>query len=206
MENRVCIVDYGVGNISTLATLLRNAHLPYIVSNNIRDIKNSRVNLLAGVGSFDYGMSQLNGLGITNVIREISSNTQQKVVGICLGMQLLFEGSEEGSLPGIGLLPGMSLKFPSEIEGNKLRVPHMGWNVISKTRFDTSISTNLDLHRFYFVHSFYVAPHEPSIVKYSADYGVEFPAIIESDNIFAAQFHPEKSSLQGRALMLEMLE
>jgi glutamine amidotransferase len=205
LENRVCIVDYGVGNLSTLVTLLRNANLAHIVSSDIRDIENSRVNVLAGVGSFDYGMSKLNSLGITNAIRELASNPEQKVVGICLGMQLLFEGSEEGSLSGIGLLPGMSLKFPSEFEGNKLRVPHMGWNVISKTKFETSILANLDLHRFYFVHSYYVAPQEPSIVKYRSEYGVEFPAIIESNNILAAQFHPEKSSLQGRALMLEML-
>jgi glutamine amidotransferase len=206
LENRVCIVDYGVGNISTLVTLLSNANLPHIVSKNIQDIQNSRVAVLAGVGSFDYGMSRLNDLGITDAIRDLASNPQQKVVGICLGMQLLFEGSEEGCLPGIGLLPGVSLKFPSELAGNKLRVPHMGWNVINKTKHSSSISAKFDSHRFYFVHSYYVTPSDPSIVKYSAEYGIEFPAIIESNNVFAAQFHPEKSSLQGRTLMLEMLE
>ena len=87
MENRVCIVDYGVGNISTLVTLLSNANLPHIVSKNIQDIQNSRVTVLAGVGSFDYGMSRLNDLGITDAIRDIASNPQQKVVGIGLGMQ-----------------------------------------------------------------------------------------------------------------------
>lgn len=205
MKKVICIIDYGVGNINTLSTLIGNAGLPYIISSDPKEIEDSSVLVLAGVGAFDFGMSRLNDLGITPVIRKAATNNNQKVIGICLGMQLLFEASEEGIMPGLGLLSGTCKKFPDKVENVPLRIPHMGWSLIRQSEHSKSLSNRYELLRFYFVHSYFVNPTQPEIVKYFGKYGVNFPAVIEQGNLFGAQFHPEKSSRQGRALLLEML-
>jgi glutamine amidotransferase len=205
LKKEVCIVDYGVGNISTLTALVGNAGLTYMVSSDPFEIEDSPILILAGVGAFDYGMSRLNDLGITPVIKKAAEGNNQKIIGICLGMQLLFEGSKEGVLPGLGLISGNCEKFPSEADHIPMRIPHMGWSLIEKSKYPSKLSDKYDLHRFYFVHSYYAEPTNPEVVKYSGEYGIKFPAIIEQGNVMGAQFHPEKSSRQGRALLLEML-
>jgi glutamine amidotransferase len=194
-----------VGNIGTLVNLVKQANLEFCVSSNPEDVLSTPVALIAGIGSFDYGMSKLDDLGITNALRDKANDPDGKIVGICLGMQLLFEGSEEGNKAGLGILPGVSIKFPRVLNGSTLRVPHMGWSAIAKTQNQSSLTNRYESQRFYFVHSYFVEPARPEIVKYSGNYGVNFPAIIESGNVLAAQFHPEKSSKQGRALLVEML-
>lgn len=205
MKSKICIIDYGVGNIGTLVNLVQQANLEYCVSSNPEVVLSTPTALLAGVGSFDYGMSKLDELGITEALRMKATDSKSKIVGICLGMQLLFEASEEGEMPGIGILPGVSTRFPTILKNSNLRVPHMGWSTISRSQSQSSLSDRYEAQRFYFVHSYFVKPTNSEIVKYEAHYGVSFPAIIESGNVQAAQFHPEKSSKQGRALLLEML-
>lgn len=201
----ICVIDYGVGNLGSLKSLLDRERIAYIITSSRENLIDAQTILLSGVGSFDFGMKNLESLGLTEILREKVSLQSGKLVGVCLGMQLLFESSEEGELPGLGIVSGEVKHFRFGVSQPLLKTPHMGWSQIKKTSYASGISDQYDKHRFYFVHSYYAAPSDDSIVKYRAFHGHEFPAVIESGNVIASQFHPEKSSLQGRAMLLEML-
>jgi glutamine amidotransferase len=153
--------------------------------------------LLPGIGAFDSGMRLLDEQGLTPAIKEFAA-TGRPLLGICLGMQLLLDSSEEGQAAGLGLIPGRSLRFRQE---TGLRVPHMGWNLVEPTRDDPLVA-GLPAHsRFYFVHTYRVVPDDDAHILGLTSYGVPFASMVRAGNVMGAQFHPEKSHDFGKRIL-----
>jgi len=159
--------------------------------------------ILPGVGSFDAGVIKLKEYKFDEKLKQLSKHGT-KILGICLGMQLLFDKSEEGILPGLGLIKGEVKKFKADNE--KMKIPHMGWNEVDFKK-KSFLSKNMpEDSRFYFVHSFYCIPSDSKTILCSTNYGIEFTSAIINDNIFGFQFHPEKSHKFGMKLLQNFME
>lgn len=196
------IVDYGMGNLFSVSKALERLNAPYFISQYKDGLMEADALLVPGVGSFRDAMDVLNRTGLTEMIRDFAA-TGKPVLGICLGMQLLFEEStENGRTAGLKLLPGKVERFSGQTaDGEHYKVPHMGWN---KLRFtgDSSLLTSLEEDYVYFVHSYYARPDDQDVLIAVGDYhDVEVPAIVGRNNIIGMQFHPEKSSDMGMALL-----
>ena len=192
----IVIIDYGVGNIRSLYNALKRLDYPVTVSEQIKDINSSSGIILPGVGAYSAAMDNLNKMNLVDCIKE-NVEKGKPILGICLGMQLLYEKSyEDGETQGLGLLRGEIIRFD-----NRIKVPHMGWNKLVKGVDD---EIGKDIHRdeyVYFVHSYYLkAKNEDEVVFYT-DYGVSVPAVIRKNNIVGMQFHPEKSGTTGIKLL-----
>lgn len=198
MSVPILIIDYGMGNIGSLRNMFRRIGAETEVAADPASIKRARKLLLPGVGAFDAAMSRINTSGLGEVIRRRALEAGVPTLGVCLGMQLLTDGSEEGTLPGLGLIPARARRFPREAG---LKVPHMGWNVVEKTSPSPLTAPFSGETRFYFVHSYYVEVEDQRHSILKARYGVRFDAAIQRDNVFGAQFHPEKSHRFGMALL-----
>lgn len=198
IDESIIIIDYGVGNLGSVANMLKKIGARnVIISSDADKIEASKKVLLPGVGSFDYGMSRLNKLGISSAIKNLVKQDDTLLMGICLGMQLLTDSSEEGSIPGLGLVPGSAKLFP-KVKG--LKVPHMGWNMISP-RKPSFLFRDMPLEsRFYFVHSYFVDCINKEDVLCTTRYGEEFVSSFQRRNIIGCQFHPEKSHRFGMQL------
>lgn len=197
--SRVGIVNYGVGNLKSVKNSLDFLNIPNTFIIKPKEIKNFDKIILPGVGAFGAAMEKLNDLGFTDEIKDFASQNKP-ILGICLGMQLLFDESYEyGHHKGLGLIKGKVLPFGEKVKD--LPLPQIGWNNITK-ECDSPILENIDNNScFYFVHSFYCQPEEQNVTVASADYGVKFSAIIHKDNVFGCQFHPEKSQKHGLRLL-----
>lgn len=194
----ITIVDYGMGNIGSLINMFRRIGVATDVTGRPEDIARARKILLPGVGAFDAAMARIDTLGLRPVLRQRALEDKIPFLGICLGMQLLVNSSEEGTSEGLGLIPGHARRFP---RGGGLKVPHMGWNEVKVTR-QTPLTEELPAEpRFYFVHSYYVTATAREDVMLSCEYGLEFDAGLNHENIYGAQFHPEKSHKFGMALL-----
>lgn len=196
------IVDYGMGNLFSVSKALERLNAPYFISQHKGNLMEADALLVPGVGSFRDAMDELDRTGLTQMIRDFAA-TGKPVLGICLGMQLLFEESTENGLTkGLSLLPGKVKRFTGETAvGENYKVPHMGWN---KLRFTggSPLLASLEEDYVYFVHSYYVKTNDPGVLVAVGDYyDVEVPAIVGRENIFGMQFHPEKSSDMGMALL-----
>lgn len=199
----VAIVDYGLGNLGSIANMLRALGERPVLASTPSDIEGADKLVLPGVGSFDAGMLLLEESGLKAAV--VSAAERGKpLLGICLGMQMLGRSSEEGTLPGLGLVPFDSRRF--RLEGTGLRVPHMGWDVAAVKR-ETPLTKGLpDGERYYFVHSYYAACDREENVLMTCDYGCEFAAAVVSGNVYGVQFHPEKSHNFGMRLMRNFVE
>jgi glutamine amidotransferase len=190
----IAIIDYGMGNLRSVQKGLERVGCDALVTRDVGQIQSARGVVLPGVGAFSACMENLGKFGLIEPIREIVRR-QKPFLGICLGFQLLFSESEEfGNQKGLDLFSGKVVGFHANGE---LKVPHMGWNRINKeqdTPFLEGIATG---DYVYFVHSFYVAPQDPTIVASTTDYGQSFVSSIATDRLFACQFHPEKSQEMG---------
>ena len=193
----VSLVNYGLGNLGSVVNMLKRVGAESRLVQTPEEILASERLLLPGIGAFDTGMRLLNEQGLVPAIREFAASGKP-LFGICLGMQLLLDGSEEGVEPGLGLIPGTSKKFA---EQPGVRVPHMGWNHAVATHDDPLMAGLDGESRFYFVHSYrvHVDDEKHSILK--CTYGITFDAAVQNDNIFGAQFHPEKSHKFGMQLL-----
>lgn len=193
---KTAIIDYDAGNLANVVRAATRAGLDVVVTRNPAEIRDASALVLPGVGAMKDAMDHLNGYGLTGIIRE-EVKKGKKLAGICLGMQALYEVSEEnGHIPALGLLPGRIVRFP---EG-KLKVPHMGWNELVIQR-PHEVLEGLAPHSYvYFVHSYYKTPGHTEDVIASADYGVTVPAVVGKDNVLGFQFHPEKSGPVGMAI------
>ncbi len=193
----ISLVDYGLGNLGSVANMLKRVGaISRRVSTPEEILESERV-LLPGIGAFDSGMGRLRDLGLFEPLREFAS-TGRPLLGICLGMQLLLDSSEEGVTPGLGLIRGRSVRFD---EATGVRVPHMGWNHVEPTRADPLVAGLPDDSRFYFVHSYRVVPDRDEDVLGTTVYGVQFASMVRSDNVMGAQFHPEKSHAFGKVVL-----
>lgn len=193
---KTAIIDYDAGNLANVVRAATRAGLDVVVTRNPAEIRDASALVLPGVGAMKDAMDHLNGYGLTGIIRE-EVKKGKKLAGICLGMQALYDVSEEnGHIPALGLLPGRIVRFP---EG-KLKVPHMGWNELVIQR-PHEVLEGLAPHSYvYFVHSYYKTPGHTEDVIASADYGVTVPAVVGKDNVLGFQFHPEKSGPVGMSI------
>lgn len=192
------IVDYGCGNIASVANMLRRVRLRSIVSSDQTELQGADRLILPGVGSFDHGMSQLGQRGLVGFLRE-QAGAGKPILGICLGMQLLAAGSEEGDATGLGLVDG-HVRHLAVQKQMGLPVPHVGWNDVD-FRQGNSFYTPEGPQRFYFTHSFqFICDREDTCVA-TTHYGAVITAAVARDNITGVQFHPEKSHRYGMTLL-----
>jgi len=199
----ITIIDYGLGNLGSIQNMFKRIGVQAKITSDLGEIAGANKILLPGVGAFDNAMTRINETGLKEVLDKKAKLDKVPILGICLGMQLLTRGSQEGVLSGLGWIEADTIKFPA-IDG--LKVPHMGWNLV-KPSTQSKLTLNLpNESRFYFVHSYYVQvdKQENSILK--ANYGIEFDAAIQNDNIYGAQFHPEKSHKFGMQLLKNFSE
>lgn len=199
----IVVVDYGVGNIVSVLNMLKRVGAKAKASNSREDIEQADKLILPGVGAFDAGMQTLRKSGLIEVLDEQVLDKQKPVMGVCLGSQMLGNGSEEGSEPGLGWIDMDIVRFEKR-EGRK--VPHMGWNEVDP-RLQHPILTGLNqMSRFYFVHSYYMLPRHAENTLLTANYGQQFTAAVVRDNILGFQFHPEKSHKFGMQLFKNFVE
>jgi len=201
----ITIVDYGMGNLRSVAKALEHAGASVRLTSDPAQVARADKLVLPGVGAFDAAMEELHA---RRLIEPLTQAIHKGVpyLGICLGLQLLFEGSDEGSAQGLGILHGRVRRFPAEV---KLKIPHMGWNQINRSGKSEVGSRNgcpllKDIPEgsfFYFVHSYYANPTDRSLVVLEAEYGIPFAAMVWKDNLAATQFHPEKSQALGLRLL-----
>ena len=194
----ITVIDYGSGNLRSVEKGFLKVGFDVKVTNRPEDVQKAEAIVLPGVGAFKDCMQELTSLGMTDVLVEaIKKGTPY--LGICLGMQILFSESVEfGSCKGLDIFNGKVVKF----ESNELKIPQMGWNQLNIKNNSQFFNEIPDKSYFYFVHSYYVVPDDKSIISTTTDYGVEFTSSVCKDNVYAVQFHPEKS----QALGLQMLK
>ena len=200
----VTIVDYGVGNVASIANMLKKAGFDSQLTSDPDRVSAADKLILPGVGSFDRAAAVLRQTGLRDaILRRAESGTP--ILGVCLGMQLLMDGSDEGeaSEPGLRLIPGRVRRFPAEVDGSRLLVPHMGWNTVRREGCSKVLPSVRDGDRYYFVHSYYADPADSSHRLAMSAHGVEFASMIARGNIVGAQFHPEKSHRTGMALLTD---
>ena len=194
----IAIIDYDAGNIKSVEKALAYLGEEVRITRDREEILASDGVILPGVGAFGDAMEKLHTYGLVDVIREVVRR-QIPFLGICLGLQLLFESSEETpGVEGLGLLPGKIVRIPDK-EGFK--IPHMGWNSLELKRTDGIFKGLQENPYVYFVHSYYLQAEEPEIVKATTEYSTCIHASVEKDNVFACQFHPEKSSKWGLKIL-----
>jgi len=196
----ITIIDYGVGNIRAYINLYERINVKIKVAYNAADLKSATKIILPGVGAFDYAMTRLNSSGMRETITELVLVKKLPIIGICVGMQMLGEISEEGKLPGLGWIPGKIKLFDSKVLSSERRLPHMGWNNISHNNDNLFGSVDLN-NRFYFLHSYYFECENQDDILATTEFGVNFTSAIKKDNIYGVQFHPEKSHTNGVQLL-----
>ncbi|GBD99149.1 imidazole glycerol phosphate synthase subunit HisH 1 [bacterium BMS3Abin07] len=193
----ITIIDYGMGNLKSVQKAFTKVGIDSLISSKPSDIDNASAVVLPGVGAFRDCVSNLGKLGLADSIyRAIEQG--KPYLGICLGLQILFGESEEfGASSGLGFFEGSVIRF----RGNGLKIPHMGWNNVKLKKRPPLFNNIEDNGYFYFVHSYYVKPDDPSIITGITTYGAEFTSMIWKDNIVATQFHPEKSQRLGLKIL-----
>lgn len=196
----ITIVNYGMGNLGSVQNMFRRIGVPSEITGDPAAVARAAKLLLPGVGAFDAAMEKIAESGLREVLDRKVLEEKIPTLGICLGMQLLTHGSEEGVLPGLGWIPARTLKFRFP-EGSKLKIPHMGWNYVFPKR-ESALTKDLPAEpRFYFVHSYYVQCDDEQDVLMTTPYGGDFHSIVQKGNVYGAQFHPEKSHKYGMKLL-----
>lgn len=202
--SQITIINLNMGNVGSIPNMLERIGCKSLVTSDVEAVRNAKKLILPGVGSFDAAMTELQKLNLLSVLNQKVLEEKVPILGICLGMQLLSKGSEEGNLPGLSWINGKVVRFHFENDPlKKLKIPHMGWNLVQN---DPSIPILQGFDsdpRFYFVHSYHLdnAPLGQQTQVALAHYGYGFPAVIQRDNIYGVQFHPEKSHRFGLKLL-----
>lgn len=201
----VAIVDYGMGNLRSVAKAVEHVAPDYqvLVTAEPDVLRDAERIIVPGQGAMPDCMRELKGRGLAEAV--VAAAAKKPFLGICIGLQMLFEHSEEGDVAGLGLLAGQVRRFPAEAmhdaAGVPLKVPHMGWNEVRQAEPHPLWDGIADGTRFYFVHSYYVEPAAPDVIAGSTHYGITFTSAVSRANIFAVQFHPEKSANAGLKLL-----
>jgi len=205
MRKLVGVIDVGIGNIYSIQRIVEKVGGESALIQQPSQLLNFKKVILPGVGHYSEGMKILNSKGFSQILIDLVIQKQLHILGICLGMQLLCRSSEESNIPGLGLIDAevRKLRFSTE---SKLKVPHMGWNVVSAARVNPLFPVSTEELRSYFVHSYKVVPKDPAITIGTTNYGGEFCAAFQQGNMFGVQFHPEKSHRFGMALMSRFIK
>lgn len=197
----VVVIDYGMGNLKSVLNAFSRLNADIVISSDPDVVRNAPVIVLPGVGAFGRCMENLEKRGLTAAIKG-HIRDGKRYLGICLGMQILFEsGDETPGTPGLGIIKGTVPRFTGS-----MKVPHMGWNSVTLTKGSPMFNGIQTGDYFYFVHSYYCAPSDPGVIATTTDYGDPFVSSVETANIFACQFHPEKSQALGLKLLRNFLD
>ncbi len=201
----IAVIDYGMGNLRSVSKALEHVapEAEVIVTSDSAVVRQAERVVFPGQGAMRDCMREMDARGLRPALLEAART--KPFLGICIGLQMLFERSEEGDTPGLGVFPGRVKRFPpqamKDAQGGKLKVPHMGWNEVMQAEPHALWRGIADGNRYYFVHSFYVEAGKPELVAGYSVYGFPFTCAVAQDNIFAVQFHPEKSQTAGLALL-----
>jgi glutamine amidotransferase len=195
----IAIVDYDMGNVASVANMLKRIGAQSVLTRDPAVLASAERIILPGVGAFDKGMRNLAEFGLRDALDDAALERRVPILGICLGMQLLTERSEEGNEAGLGWIQAKTVRFRFPPE-SQLKIPHMGWNYVRPVKANPLVS-NTERSRFYFVHGYYVECNRKEDVLATATYGSEFSCVVGRDNIFGVQFHPEKSHRFGMGLL-----
>ncbi|MDS1369872.1 imidazole glycerol phosphate synthase subunit HisH [Aliarcobacter butzleri] len=198
----IVVIDYGIGNLGSIANMIKKVGHKCIVTSDLEEIKKATKLILPGVGSFDNGIKNLKELGMIEVLNQKVLVEKTPILGICLGMQLMTKISEEGRLKGLDWIDGQTKRFVSDT----LKVPHMGWNIVNHEKISILFNELESEKRFYFVHSYYVELNCKKDILTITNYGHNFVSAFEKENIIGVQFHPEKSHKFGMNLIKNFVE
>lgn len=201
----IAIIDYGLGNPGSILNMLKKLKKEALITNNASDIEQSSHIIIPGVGSFDHGINNLEQLGLKEVLNHMVFELKKPVLGICLGLQLMCRRSEEGTKEGLAWIEADVRKFSFEKAAQQLKIPHIGWEDVNIKNDSTLFSGLEEEARFYFVHSYYVKTDHPKLVAASCQYGLDFAAACQKENVFGVQFHPEKSHFYGMQIFQNFL-
>jgi glutamine amidotransferase len=204
----VAVVDYGMGNLRSVEQALRKVApaAEIVVTDDADTITHAKRVVFPGQGAMPDCMRELDARGLRDAV--LLAARSRPFLGICIGLQMLFEHSDEGNVAGLGILPGKVVRFAvnmHDAQGNKLKVPHMGWNQVRHVQHALWDGIEQDA-RFYFVHSYYVQPQDASLVQATSQYPQSFVCAVAKDNLFAVQFHPEKSQAAGLKLLQNFMQ
>jgi len=200
-SNKVVIIDYNMGNLRSVQKAFEKVGCHAVISNDLTIIKNADKIVLPGVGSFKDGMNNLEGLGLISILNEEVVEKKKPFLGICLGMQLLSRKSyENGETNGLGWIDAEVMKFDFTGLDKKLKIPHVGWNNTNYSKKNKLFENIPNNSNFYFVHSYHFYTQE-DVITSTTDYGFDFVSSVNKDNIYAFQFHPEKSQTAGLKLI-----
>ncbi|WP_339079449.1 imidazole glycerol phosphate synthase subunit HisH [Pseudomonas sp. TMP9] len=202
----ITIIDYGLGNIQAFVNVYKRLHIPVTVAKNSDQLVGASKLILPGVGAFDHAMQRLNASGMRKTLDDMIISQGTPVLGVCVGMQMLADSSDEGVLPGLGWIPGKVRNFHSMTESSELALPHMGWNDVSPKLGNPLFHGQDDDWLFYFLHSYFFECAQPEHIAATATYGIGFSCSVASKNVFGVQFHPEKSHHCGVALLKNFAE
>ena len=193
----IIIIDYGMGNLNSILNMVKKIGAEATISSNISDIEKAQKLILPGVGAFDTGMKNLHDLGFTSLLNDKIIENKTPILGICLGMQLFTNQSEEGERPGLGWINAETIRFRFDKTKTALKIPHMRWNTLKIQKQNPLFNDFYKESRFYFVHSYHVHCKNKKDVLTKTYYGHDFVSSIMKDNILGVQFHPEKSLKYG---------
>jgi len=202
---KIAVIDYGMGNLRSVWQALEHVAegKEVVVTADPAVVAAAERVVFPGQGAMPDCMAELEARGLRPAVLQAAKD--KPFLGICIGLQMLFEHSEEGDVPGLGVFAGQVRRFPAEkmvaADGSRLKVPHMGWNQVRQSKPHALWEGIEDGSRYYFVHSYYVSPEDSTVVAGTADYGIPFTCAVARDNIFAVQCHPEKSARDGLALL-----
>ncbi|MDP2811404.1 MAG: imidazole glycerol phosphate synthase subunit HisH [Rhodocyclaceae bacterium] len=209
MSGTVAVVDYGMGNLRSVAKAIEHVapEARVLVTADPGEVSEASRVVVPGQGAMPDCMRELDARGLRDAV--IRAAAEKPFLGICIGLQMLFGHSEEGDVPGLGIIKGRVCRFPETamvaIDGSRLKVPHMGWNGVGQAAPHPLWEGIADGSRFYFVHSYYVEPAAPNVIAGSTVYGIPFTSAVARANIFAVQFHPEKSAQSGLTLLANFM-
>lgn len=204
----ITIVDYGLGNIKAFANVYKRLNIPAIYASTPEQLQQATKIILPGVGAFDHAMHKLDTSGLRETLDNLVLEKKIPVIGICVGMQMMANDSEEGTSKGLGWINGTVRRFsyPNEEIAKKHPLPHMGWNNINPVQ-ESALVANLDQYkRFYFLHSYYFECVNTADIVATANYGFDYACIVNHNNIYGIQCHPEKSHHNGVALLKNFAE
>lgn len=202
----ILIYDYGVGNLASIANMLKKIGAQCKISNSEEDLVEAEKIILPGVGSFEYGIGKLKSLSSFSKLEEEVLVKKKPILGICLGAQLLFDQSDEGGVNGLGWIKGRVVRFDSSKFLQTEKVPHMGWNYVQAMKSSYLLNGFDEKFRFYFVHSYHFELEDSNNALLSTVHSYKFVSAVENKNIFGVQFHPEKSHKYGMKLFKNFID